>query len=219
MNNWFRFEIQIRPPAYSRMEALAQQKACQGKDVCSSNTTGSPNTTPVESDSTTPCQHSSQAPVRLGRLRSLSIIKDKCFLKNWDPEASPLTELDAEQTFIFVLAHSVRISLCKPMGAASIKRCRRKPCSSYTFFPLIVKDRTIRRPAKNSVSKNINKTSKRNSHGNVLIHQTQIRFEGNAVFFYINIIVNVVAMPCQKMLTLNVTAKYLLAIYLLVYRF
>lgn len=38
------------------MEALAQQKACQGRDVCLSNITGSPNTTPAERDSTTPRQ-------------------------------------------------------------------------------------------------------------------------------------------------------------------
>lgn len=67
MNNWFRFEIQIRLQAYSHMEALAQQKACQGRDVCLSNITGSPNTTPAERDSTTPrqpvlagCIHSQQ---------------------------------------------------------------------------------------------------------------------------------------------------------------
>ena len=124
MNNWFRSEIQIRPPAYSRMEALAQQKACQGKDVCSSNTTGSPNTAPVESDSTTPCQRCSQAPEPLGRLHLFSIIKEEWFLKNWDRvfcPGVPLTELDVVQTFIFVLAHSVRIGLCKPMGANNIK--------------------------------------------------------------------------------------------------
>lgn len=42
------------------MEAMAQQKACQGKDVCLSNTTGGPSTPPMGSDSTTPYQYSSQ---------------------------------------------------------------------------------------------------------------------------------------------------------------
>lgn len=116
MNNWFRFEIQIRLRAYSRKEALAQQKACQGRDVCLSNTTGSPNTTPVESDSTTPCQHGSQTPSTSWHslLHSFSIIEEQCFLKNWDLVLGlhvTRTEIDAVQTFIFVLAHSITLAL------------------------------------------------------------------------------------------------------------